>query len=113
MIHLKKFETFYVNDDSSIDTDEQEYLNKVKKSRSKREVEEEVEENDECETCEDKPKKKKTWGDEVIDESKKSNTKKPEKEKEEKEVTGLSPKQKKLPLGLQKAILKRMKNKKK
>lgn len=122
MIHLRKFENFYVNDNTSVDSDEQEYLDGIKKARNKRKGEE----GSVCEPCGEegckcgpdgcdcgKGTKGKVWGDEVT-EGKKSNVKKPKKE-EEKEDTksknGLTAKQKKLPIGLQKAILKRMKNK--
>ncbi len=109
MNHLKKFENFYVDNDTSMESDEQEYLDQLKKSRSRKEEEEEEEED--CDSCDIDSPRKKVWGDEVV-EGKKTKDKKKKEDKKEEEVTGLTPKQKKLPIGLQKAILKRMKNKK-
>lgn len=120
MKHLKKFENFYMNDELEQnpdsengeaheddvdmhevrpdDTEDEEedgppMRSWMRKSRNPRMGEE--------------PVRKKVWGDEVIEK------KKAEKCDDSDECTGLTAKQRKLPEGLRKAILKRKKRSKK
>lgn len=111
MKHLKKFENFYLNDNDipeSEESDEQSYLDRVRKMK-------EVSPSDDCDDsdgdgfCDDSEEevevspRRRTWGDEVLEEKKKT-----KEEKKEIKPKGLSAKQKKLPKALQAAILKRM-----
>ncbi len=109
MKHLKKFENFYINPLPDGEADEQDHIDAISNlrghERAAKQRLKETKPNDDLD-CENPPcevegeenmeevsNRRRTWGDE-IDESKKSDG-------------GLTAKQKKLPLGLQKAILAR------
>ena len=99
MKHLKKFENFYLNDENS------ENLTRDLEDENRDDfqglLDDNEDEGSECSSCEDDDEKGvKDWGDESLEEKKSSKI-------------GLTDKQKKLPLSLQKAILKRMSKKKK
>lgn len=120
MRHLKKFENFSDPDDMgrfSGESDEQEWLEHIKgKNNQPFEEEEELCTNCGSEGCpecdnsfeeeEEIVKRRKVWGDEVIEKRKFNfeKSKKVEKKGKKSEENGLSPSQKKLPAGLQKAI---------
>lgn len=109
MKHLKKFENFYLNDENLRMEDDDRNRDEFQGIISR--------EEDECETCEDDEdesgREPKNWGDDSSegdgDYPSRLEEKKSAKDKED---SGLTPKQKKLPLALQKAILKRKKSKK-
>jgi hypothetical protein len=112
MKHLKKFENFYLNDMESEQSGEQSQdIYSDEYDLREKEMEE-----DDCETCDhEEEEEAKVWGDEAIEEKKSTKFKKKEVKKDdkkgddEKEVKGLTAKQKKLPIGLQRAILKNKK----
>lgn len=107
MNHLKKFENFYLNnnhlEDDTDDTelDDQRYLDKVRRNSDDFECDPDIDPDcEEEEDGEEEDIRRRVWGDEVIEEKKKSM---------KKDVFKLTDRQKKLPKALQDSILKRMK----
>ena len=99
MKHLKKFENFYLNDENLENPNRD--LEDENRDDFQGLLDDNEDEGSECSSCEDDDEKDvKDWGDESLEEKKSSKI-------------GLADKQKKLPLSLQKAILKRMSKKKK
>jgi len=99
MKHLKKFENFYLNDENLENPNRD--LEDENRDDFQGLLDDNEDEGSECSSCEDDDEKDvKDWGDESLEEKKSSKI-------------GLTDKQKKLPLSLQKAILKRMSKKKK
>jgi hypothetical protein len=124
MKHLKKFENFYLSNDTetpeeeSEEMDEQGYLDRVRGMREVSPDDCDPEIDPDCDPDPDEEEKievprRRVWGDEVIEERKKSKKKDLEEDEEDEspKSTGLTAKQKKLPKGLQAAILKRRKKK--
>jgi len=116
--YLKKFENFYLNDNDIPEEDDRNIEDGILDGDME-EMDEVSPDDDDCDSCDhdiddtddtDDTARRRVWGDEVIEERKRS----PKKEKKEEEEDapkskGLSAKQKKLPKALQAAILKRMK----
>jgi len=100
MKHLKKFENFYLNDEN-LENDPNRDLEDENRDDFQGLLDDSEDEDSECSSCEDDGDEKdvKDWGDESLEEKKSSKI-------------GLTDKQKKLPISLQKAILKRMSKKK-